>query len=160
MTLDLNKLAQRIIEQNQYMTIASSDKDGNAWVSPVVYAYDNDWNFYFVSIPNSKHCLNFKENNKISVAIFDSHQDWGEGIGLQIEGEIKKLKLTEISNAIKIYFKRNYPYGTITEAFGKGLKNMLNKKLYRLYKLSSIRIWINNPNSDTDERAEVELSNN
>jgi hypothetical protein len=32
---DLSNLAKEIISNNQYMTIASVDKEGNAWASPV-----------------------------------------------------------------------------------------------------------------------------
>ena len=89
MITDLNKLAKEIIEQNQYVTLATSDNAGNPWVSPVVYAYDKDCNFYFVSIPNSKHCL--------------------------------------------------------------------KKRLYRFYKITPSRIWMNDPNSEIDVRVGVSL---
>ncbi|MFH1833077.1 MAG: pyridoxamine 5'-phosphate oxidase family protein [Candidatus Levyibacteriota bacterium] len=157
MVADLNKLAREIVEKNQYMTIGSANKAGEVWASVVAYVYDENYNFYFVSMPNSKHCSNFKENSEVVIAIFDSHQAWGEGIGLQIEGEILELKLIEAPKAIRAYYKRNYPYGKITDAFGKGLKNLLNKNLYKLYKFMPIKFWMNNPNSDIDERVEIKL---
>lgn len=72
MTKNLNKLAKEIIENNQYITISSVGGGGKAWISPVVYAYDRAFNFYFFSMPTSRHCLNIKENKNIACAIFDS----------------------------------------------------------------------------------------
>jgi len=87
MVKNLNELAREIIKTNQYLTIASSDKKGSPWASAVVYSYDKDWNLYFLSIPSSNHCQNIKNREKVVVAIFDSHQLFGQGVGLQIEGE-------------------------------------------------------------------------
>ena len=81
--MDYQKLARDIIEQNQYMTLGTTSPDGKPWVSPVVYAFDKNYNFYWISLPNSKHSQNITANKNISLAIFDSHQNWGEGVGLQ-----------------------------------------------------------------------------
>jgi uncharacterized protein YhbP (UPF0306 family) len=158
MNLDLNKLAEEIIESNQYMTIGSSDKDNNSWVSPVVYAYDNKFNFYFVTIPSSRHGANFKNNNKISVAIFDSRQLLGEGVGLQAEAIVKELAIEELPEAAFIYFKRKYPFGKTKNTFNVALKKLLDGKVYHFYKAVLIKTWLNNPNSNIDERVEVILN--
>lgn len=155
---DLNQLAREIIKQNQYMTLGSSNAEGGTWVSPVVYAYDDKWNFYFVSIPDSRHCQNASSHNKVALAIFDSHQLLGEGVGLQIEGLVEEVKITQVPGAAVTYFKRQYPYGKMRHAFNDALKKFLEKKLYRFYKVTPTKVWINNPNSQVDERAEVTLS--
>ena len=157
MITDLNKLAKEIIEQNQYMTLATSDNAGNPWVSPVVYAYDKDCNSYFVSIPISKDCLNMSYNNNIAVAIFDSRQKLGEGVGLQTEGKVKEVKISELPKTALIYFKRKYPFGKMRHVFGPALKNFLRKRLYRFYKITPSRIWMNDPNSEIDVRVGVSL---
>ena len=156
---DLNKLAKNILEQNQYMTIGSSDGDGIPWVSPVTYAYDNKLNFYFVSHTGSKHCLNINKNKKVSLTIFDSRQLIGEGVGLQIEGIAQKVKIIEMAKAAAIYFKRKYPFGKFDQivVVNAALKNLLKKKLYGFYKITPTKIWMNNPNADIDERIEINL---
>jgi len=157
MVTSLNKLAKEIIEQNQYMTMGTSGDGKNPWVSPVVYAYDGDWNFYFISIPDSRHCLNMRTDRNIALAIFDSRQKLGEGIGLQIEGSVSEVKLTELPKAALVYFKRKYPFGKMRHAFAAAFKNFLNDKLYRFYKITPSKIWINDPNSKIDVRVEVKL---
>ena len=133
MIKDLNKFAQKIIEKNQYVSIASSDVKGNPWISPVVYAYDNNWNFYFVSMPNSRHCQNIKTNKNVALAIFDSHQKWGQGVGLQIEGQAKVLNLKSSILASKIYAKR-------------------------IYMIKPNTVYMNDPNSKLDVRVKIDLN--
>ncbi len=154
----LNLLARKIIDNNQYMTIACANND-DTWISPVAYAQDSDYTLYFVSIPSSKHISYIMRNKKATVAIYDSHQEWGSGIGLQIEGDVSEVPLSELPHALTSYFTRDNPYGRITDAYGKALKNLLNRKLYKMYQFTPSTVWINNPNSEIDERIEVEIKN-
>lgn len=160
MVKDLNKLAKKIITKNQYVSIASADSQGRPWVSPVVYAYDEDWNLYFVSMPSSRHCQNIKTNKNIALAIFDSHQKWGQGVGLQIEGQARVLNLKDSLLASRIYAKRIYPYGGLnTKAALNFIKSMVLKgKKYRIYKIKPNQVYMNDPNSRLDIRVKIDLS--
>lgn len=93
----------------------------------------------------------------MALAIFDSRQPLGEGVGLQIEGEVCELKLTEIPRATAAYFKRKYPYKKSTNLFVKVLKGFLEKKIYHFYKVTPTKVWINDPNAKIDVRVEVDL---
>lgn len=157
MVSNLNALARKIIEENQYLTIGSTNSDSTAWVSPVAYAYDSDWNFYFASIDTTKHCKNFLTTKNISAAIFDSHQNWGEGIGLQIEGVVGKVGLLEIPAVVKTYFSRKFPYGNISGAFARSFKELLKKEVYNFYKITPTKFWMGDPDSEVDVRVEVKL---
>lgn len=155
----LNKLAREIVENNQYMTLGTTDPGGSSWVAPVVYARDKNWNLYFISIPDSRHCSNIKLNDKVSAAIFDSHQKVGEGVGIQMEGVAEETSLKDTPLVTKMYFSRKYPYGrNMKSAFSSALKSFLDGKVYRFYKLTPTRVWINDPNADRDVRVEVALS--
>lgn len=156
MSADVNTIAKKIIEHNQYMIIATADND-EPWISPVAYAQDENYIFYFVSMPDSKHILQILKNKRVAVAVFDSHQEWGEGLGLQIEGEVSEVTLTELPHAMTVYFTRKNPYVKIPGAFGKGLKNLLKQKRYKMYKFTPKKVWMNNPESDIDERIEIKL---
>jgi uncharacterized protein YhbP (UPF0306 family) len=157
MPKDLSKLAKEIIENNQYMTIASSGVSGKAWVSTVAYAHDKKFTFYWASIPNSQHQQNIKQNPKIVFSIFDSHQLWGEGVGVQIEATAEEVGLSDISVATKAYFSRKYPYGNVLGSFGKGLKDLLKGKIYHFYKAIPTRLWVPDPDAPVDTRIEVFL---
>ncbi len=130
----LTQLAKTIIETNQYMTLATCDNLGNAWASPVAYVFDDKYNFYWVSVPESKHQHNIKHNSQITFAIFDSHQLWGEGVGVQIEAKVEEVKLLELPRVVELYFSRKYPFGNASGAFGKGLRELLKGRIYRFYK--------------------------
>jgi len=160
MVKDLNKLAREIIENNQYVTIASSDNKGNPWISPVVYVYDANWNLYFVSMTNSRHCINIRENKRVAVAIFDSQQLWGEGVGLQIEAIAEAVNLKDSLKIAKIYGLRKYPYGGInTQRAMNFIKSMVfDGKKYKIYKIIPKTVWMNDPNSDIDVRVQIDLS--
>lgn len=155
MKIDVQKLAKEAFKNNQYMVIGSADKTGKAWVSPVTYAYDSDLNLYFVSHIRSRHCLNIAQNKEVSVAIFDSRQLIGDGVGLQMEGIAKRATITEVPKASLIYFKRTYPYARSVKAVNAGLKKLLDANTYRFYKIAPQTIWMNDPNSSVDERVEI-----
>jgi hypothetical protein len=144
------------------VTIATSDVNGNPWISPVAYTYDKDWNLYFVSIPSSIHCQNIKSNKKAAVAIFDSQQLWGEGVGLQIEAEVIEIGLKDTLKIIPLYAKRKYPYINPSRSIVDDVKVFVNKyitkgELYRFYKIVPKKFWMNDPNLKTDGRVEVKL---
>ena len=56
--------AKRIIEKILYMTIATVDKNGQTWNSPVYSAYDENYNFYWASDLNGQHSKNIAGNGK------------------------------------------------------------------------------------------------
>lgn len=155
---ELKKLAKEIIEQNQYMTIASVDEFGYPWASPVAYVYDKKYNLYWVSVPESKHQKNIENNSKISLSIFDSHQRWGEGTGIQIEAFVTKVPSKDLLSVSKLYFTRNYPYKSSKRAFGEGLRKLLKRNIYSFYSATPTRIWVPDPEADIDSRIEVVLN--
>lgn len=160
MVENLNELARNIIVENQYCILATSDELGNPWISPVAYVFDQQWNLYFVSMPSSKHGQNIKKNGKVAVSIFDSTQNWGDGVGLQIESTIEIVKGVDVLKIAKLYASREYPYGGIKmEQAMDFVKSMvLEGKQYKIYKIMPKTVWMNNPNASTDVRIKVELA--
>src|SRR3989344_4335794 len=118
------------------------------------------YTFYRVSVPQSKHQQNIKQRQNVSITIFDSHQLWGEGVGVQMEASVEQVSLTEFPKVTKLYFSREYPYGNASGAFGEGLKNLLKGKIYHFYKATPIKVWVPDPNADVDARIEVNLNSN
>lgn len=155
MVSDLNKLAKEIVENNQYMTVASGGNDKIPWVSPMAYTYDKDYNFYFISIPSFRHSKNFEVNKNVSFAIFDSHQLFGEGVGLQIEGLVEDLPYKDSIDAIELYFQREWPYGKPSDE--SVFKELVESKIYHLYKITPAKVWMNDPNQKVDARVEVKF---
>lgn len=85
MTEDNKALVRAIISENNYMTIATSDGQ-RPWLAPVQFCADDKLNFYFVSLPGSRHAQHIEKNSRVGIAIFDSQQEPFTGRGLQIDG--------------------------------------------------------------------------
>ncbi len=98
--------AVKIIQQNNYMTIATSSKKGGIWAAVVSYVYDKNYNFYFLSAIDSRHAENIIENPEIALEIFDSKQKIGSAEGVQAEGDARFVPDGELESAIKLYAKR------------------------------------------------------
>jgi len=95
-------------------------------------------------------------NKNITLAIFDSHQNFGEGVGLQIEAVAEKLSFKDSLSAIKLYFERKWPYGKVSP---NGIfEELVKNKVYYFYKATPTKIWMNDPREETDVRVEIKLS--
>ncbi|QNE19415.1 pyridoxamine 5'-phosphate oxidase family protein [Kribbella qitaiheensis] len=65
-------VARRIVDANQYMTLATADRDGRPWASPVCYTSDGGRDFYWASRPESRHSSNLADRSEVGIVIFDS----------------------------------------------------------------------------------------
>ena len=151
-------LAKKIIASNNYMVLSSSNSLGVPWICILAYAYDEKYNFYFVSMNNAKHVKQIKDRLDAAVAIFDSRQLIMKGVGLQIEGKCIKVKdKKNIKEALGVIFSRKWPYGIFYEDSKQHFVKLLKKNVYSVFCFTPKRVWINDPNSDLDQRLEVNL---
>ncbi len=89
-----------------YCALATVDLNNGAWSNPVYFAWDNNYNFYFISQPHSRHMKNILKNKRVSLAIYSTAQK-GDVLGIQLEGNAKVLRnKKEISHAFRIYHGR------------------------------------------------------
>jgi uncharacterized protein YhbP (UPF0306 family) len=156
--MNLDQLAKQIIAENEYLSLATIDSDNNPWISIMAYAYDDKYNFYYISQPSSHHSIQIKKNNIVSFSIFDSRQMFGKGVGLQVVGIAREIIPERLAQVEKIYFGRVYPYGDINNDFVIGIKKLLKDKTYLFYEIKITTCWINDPHADTDKRVKLDLS--
>lgn len=105
--MDNIKKAKQIIEENIYMTIAMASKAGEPWISPVFFAYDTDFNLYWVSNKDARHSNLIRNNPKIAIVIFNSKALEGTGTGVYFEAKVSELEDTgEIEKAKNFLDKR------------------------------------------------------
>ena len=88
---DLDALARRVIDVNQYMTLATLDSDGRPRLSPVYYTPARYADFYWVSSPLARHSHNLAERPEVEIVIFDS---------TAIVGQAEAVYLTAAARAI------------------------------------------------------------
>lgn len=151
----LKSMAKTVLKDNQYMSLGTSSGAGKAWVSPVVYAYDKNLNLYFMSLPSSKHCQNIELDPIVSVAIFDSHQNFGQGVGLQIRAKVNKVAVKDIPAVFKLYFGRKWPYGKLENI--NEFKRFFKMYKYKFYKCTPLETFLNDPRKEYDCRVKVRL---
>lgn len=143
---DLNKKAKKMIKDNIYLTLGTTDGK-IVWTAPLYYCIDDKYNFYYISQMDSLHTKHILKNHKVAFSIFDSHEPEGEGNGVQASGKAYLLKTDkEIKEALK-YYSTTY-IDCKPEMF-------TGKAPYRLFKIIPERFYILNPEAEVDERVEV-----
>jgi len=98
------------LEATFYCALGTYGKDG-VWVNPVYFAYDEQYNFYFISQPESRHMKNMAENAEVSLAIYSTAQDaQGDVVGIQLSGKACILsEEADVKKAYDVYYGRKYP---------------------------------------------------
>lgn len=140
--MDINALTQKakqVISDIIYMTVATADADGEPWNSPVYSAYDEEYNFYWVSWAENQHSKNISSNGKAFVVIYDSTVPESTGFGVYMKGsavQLTKKDLPEMLKALTLLARRKN-----TEQ--KKPTDFLALLPRRVYKFVPEQIWVN-----------------
>lgn len=105
------------------------------WICVVYYVMDENLNLYFISDPETEHSQAIAENNNVSAAIYDSHQEVSDKkVGVQIMGEVSVVGgLGKIKWFFEMWAKIN-----------PGNKDILNLKNYK-NKILSSKVYVIKP---------------
>lgn len=155
--------AKKMIAENIYMTIATASKNGRPWISPVYFAYDNKFNFYWSSAKSSLHSRLIKNNNRVAVVVFNSNAKEGTGDGVYMIGKASEVPDKKISHVMNLLSKRT---GKTSKYFkDKTPKDYTGNSPVRFYKFIPKKFWIlGNPKKVgkflIDVRRVVKMRNN
>jgi len=150
--------ARQIIKQNIYMALATSDNLGKPWVATLYYAFDNKFNFYFVSAKDSLHAQHIKINPRVAISIYDSHAPPGEGDGVQIDGLAYFAKTAELPHILSVYFLRRFPDEIIRAKHHHLPMEYIGKNLLRFFKVVPTKVYtLDLTITKVDRRIEVNL---
>jgi nitroimidazol reductase NimA-like FMN-containing flavoprotein (pyridoxamine 5'-phosphate oxidase superfamily) len=153
--MDNIEKAKKIISDILYITIASVSKDGVPWNSPVYSAFDEQYNFYWVSPVTATHSENVKGNPQVSIVIYDSTVPEGTGEGVYIQAKAHEINdEKEIEHALPyLYNRKNKPVRPIASFTGGSPR--------RVYKAVPGKVWVNDTvevnGQPCDVRVEVKL---
>ncbi|MBI2032817.1 MAG: pyridoxamine 5'-phosphate oxidase family protein [Candidatus Levybacteria bacterium] len=129
------KYIEEALSVTDFCSIATVDKKG-VWSSPVYFAWDKNYNFYFISQMKSRHMQNIKSNSRIAVSIYKTEQK-GDIVGIQLEGTAKILSRNdgekEINHAHDTYYGR--------AGFGPDMKEYLNNPTWLYVKITPENIF-------------------
>ncbi len=102
------------------MTLSTFGPDG-PWASAVFYASD-EFTFYFVSSPKSRHAANLAGDPRIGAAIHEDYRDWRAIQGVQFSGRVVHVEGADRDAALECY-RRKYPFlgveARLLDALGK-----------------------------------------
>jgi general stress protein 26 len=155
MSKDLSIRAKEIIEQINYITIASVTKDGLPWNSPVFSYYDDDYNFYWGTHKDSQKAQNIRENSNVFLVIYDSTVAPGTGEGVYIKATAEQItEPNEVKRVFELLKNRHATEFWDFAALG-------DNGPIRLYKAVPQQAWMNDGGTRDghyiDTRTEIEL---
>lgn len=140
--MNLSKLttqAKKVISDILYITIATCDKNGQPWNTPVYSAFDKSYHFYWASWNKNQHSKNIKENKNVFVVIYDSTVPEGAGFGVYMRGRARQLEakdIGEIVKALKLLYSRTSKKHRKPEEF-------LGLLPRRIYTFTPEQVWVN-----------------
>jgi uncharacterized protein YhbP (UPF0306 family) len=150
--------ARRIISQNNYMTLATSDKNGTPWSAPLYYAFDDKYNFFFISANDALHINHININAHVAISIFDSHAPVGEGDGVQIEALATSASLLELPHILSVYFRRRFPDEMERIKHHHLPTEYMGKNLFWFFKVTPTKVYtLDLTVTKVDKRIEVNL---
>ncbi|GAB2603364.1 pyridoxamine 5'-phosphate oxidase family protein [Kribbella endophytica] len=99
-------IARRIIDTNNYLTLATADRDGRPWASPVCFTADGGLDFYWASRPDSRHSRNLAERPDVGIVIFDSQVPLFEAEAVYLTAYAEQVADAELARCAEIYSSR------------------------------------------------------
>jgi uncharacterized protein YhbP (UPF0306 family) len=102
-TADPATTLEAIVDANQYMTLATADRDGRPWASPVWYATADRREFLWISSPAARHSRNLAVRCDVAIVIFDSTQPPNTGEGVYLSATAALLPDDDLDRGIGIY---------------------------------------------------------
>jgi nitroimidazol reductase NimA-like FMN-containing flavoprotein (pyridoxamine 5'-phosphate oxidase superfamily) len=129
--------AQQILRTERFCTLATVDRSGFPWASPLLYGYDAGLTLYWSSAIAARHSVNLQETQgRCAVTIFDSHASPGKIAGLFLTGIGELVAEHQVAQAMEHLFDRmdQRPNRTATDYLGESPR--------RFYQFQPSEIWI------------------
>ncbi len=97
------------------MSLATVD-DAGVWVADVIFIFDENWNIYWLSAPDTRHSQAILKNNKVAGTITLSTKKNEPNFGIQFEGKAERLEGIQFSLLVKHWAKRGHPAPEMSQA--------------------------------------------
>lgn len=98
--------ARRIIDTNNYLTLATADPDGRPWASPVCFTPDGGADFYWVSRPDTRHSRNLAERPEVGIVIFNSQVPLFHAEAVYLTAYAEQVPEPELARCAEIFSSR------------------------------------------------------
>jgi uncharacterized protein YhbP (UPF0306 family) len=128
---------QQILRTEQFLTLATVDRSGFPWASPLLYGYDAGLTLYWSSAIASRHSVNLEQTQgRCAVTMFDSHASPGKIAGLFLTGNGELVPEDQVAQAMEHLFARmdQRPDRTAADYLGDSPR--------RFYQFQPREVWI------------------
>ncbi len=124
------------------MQVAPSSNN-NPWVVSVFYVVDDEYNFYWLSLPTRRHSEEISDNNRAAITIAIK-QDLPV-IGIYAEGTVAVSEdQSEVKMVARAYVKKHNAAHTFYDRFVKGIHQ------HHVYKLSPVSVTLFDEHGNPD----------
>lgn len=108
---ELADAARAIIDTSLYMVLATADRSGRPWASPVYFAPRGYRELLWVSDPGATHSLNIEARSEVGIVIFDSSVPISTGQGVYVSANAEQLSGPERDDALAVFSQRSLAHG-------------------------------------------------
>jgi len=143
---NLKTAADKILQENLYMTISVASKDGDPWIANLYYVYDKDYNFYWYSPKDSLHSKRIRENPVVALVIFNSTAVGNDVDAVYIKAKAYEItSKTELAKGMVLYaakmIKTKFANKSSAARFIKQFKDFQGLSKLRMYKAVPEKFW-------------------
>lgn len=104
-------IAHQLLDASPLCSIATVSPDGRPSINTAYFAWSSSWDLVWLSEPDAQHSRNVRANSLVAIAVYDSHQVWGNpDRGIQLFGRTRELNGLAARNAEALYAQRFAPY--------------------------------------------------
>ena len=112
MTKARAQLVRDIIDDNQYVVLATADADGRPWSTPVYFAHVEARELFWVSSPEAQHSRNIAVRPSVGAVVFDSRALIGTGQGVYLSAEAAVVDdEEEVARGLEVFSRRSVEHG-------------------------------------------------
>jgi general stress protein 26 len=130
--------AKEIIENVSYISLATTNENGDPWNTPLIAIHNKEYNFYWRSAKDANHSKNIETNEKVFFIIYyTEYSEWDARQAVYVQAKAVELSdESEISNVLPLLDKKSgASFGTTNQ--------YLKDSPRRVYRAIPDKIWIN-----------------
>jgi uncharacterized protein YhbP (UPF0306 family) len=103
----LATVAHDLLDASTLCAIATMSPDNWPHINTAYFARGDLWDLVWLSEPAAQHSQNVRANGAVAIAVYDSHQVWGNADhGIQLFGRARELEGLAARNAQALYTGR------------------------------------------------------
>ena len=147
---DLAGTARQIVDSSLYIVIATADRSGQPWASPLYFAHSGYREYFWVSDPDAQHSRNLVGRREVGIVVFDSTVPLNTGQGVYISGVAQEVPAHEAGEGIEIFSRRSVGHGGGEWT----LEDVREPARMRLYRATAEAMYVLD---EHDQRVEVPI---